>query len=134
MTDTTKDYELNYCKVCNQMTNHLNGICQKCDTTKDSEWLDEILDQHAEYYIRQTMKFFQGNGESPTLSKNNSGDIEAKQAIINHINSQTSLTEEALLDRLEKEANRYTAGHDIPMRDEWLEAITVERNRIKEKS
>lgn len=24
------DYELNFCEKCFQMTNHLNGICQKC--------------------------------------------------------------------------------------------------------
>lgn len=43
--------------------------------------LEDILDKHAEYYIRQTMKFFQENGESPALSKNNQGDVEAKQAL-----------------------------------------------------
>lgn len=45
------------------------------------EELETILDKHAEYYIRETMKFFQENGESPALSKNNSGDLEAKAAI-----------------------------------------------------
>jgi len=24
------DYELNFCGKCFQMTNHLNGVCQKC--------------------------------------------------------------------------------------------------------
>jgi hypothetical protein len=24
------EYELNFCSKCFQMTNHLNGICQKC--------------------------------------------------------------------------------------------------------
>jgi len=24
------DYELDYCNKCMQMTNHLDGICQKC--------------------------------------------------------------------------------------------------------
>ena len=24
------EYELNFCEKCYQMTNHLNGICQKC--------------------------------------------------------------------------------------------------------
>ena len=24
------DYELDFCEKCFQMTNHLNGICQKC--------------------------------------------------------------------------------------------------------
>jgi hypothetical protein len=25
----THSYDLQHCKVCNQMTNHLNGVCQK---------------------------------------------------------------------------------------------------------
>ena len=25
------EYELNFCEKCYQMTNHLNGICQKCN-------------------------------------------------------------------------------------------------------
>ena len=24
------DYEIDFCEKCFQMTNHLNGICQKC--------------------------------------------------------------------------------------------------------
>jgi len=29
----TSEYNLQLCEKCNQMTNHLNGICQKCDTS-----------------------------------------------------------------------------------------------------
>lgn len=43
--------------------------------------LEEILDAHAMFYIRETVKFFQENGESPALSKNNPGDLEAKKQI-----------------------------------------------------
>lgn len=43
--------------------------------------LEQILDAHAEYYIRQTMKFFQNEGESPALSKNNEGDLMAFAAL-----------------------------------------------------
>ena len=25
-----KEFKLNFCSTCFQMTNHLNGICQKC--------------------------------------------------------------------------------------------------------
>lgn len=25
-----KDFDIGYCKTCNQMTNHLNNVCQKC--------------------------------------------------------------------------------------------------------
>lgn len=44
--------------------------------------IEQLLDKHAEYYIRQTVKFFVENGESPALSKNNKGDLEAKQALL----------------------------------------------------
>lgn len=27
----TKPIELNHCKICNQMTNWLDGVCQKCE-------------------------------------------------------------------------------------------------------
>lgn len=50
------------------------------DTTND-EAIERLLDSHAEYYIKQTLKFFQENGESPALSKNNAGDLKAKAAI-----------------------------------------------------
>lgn len=28
------EYELGFCENCFQMTNHLNGVCQKCKTPK----------------------------------------------------------------------------------------------------
>lgn len=43
--------------------------------------LENVLDKHAEYYIKETVKFFQENGESPALSKFNKGDIEAKSRL-----------------------------------------------------
>lgn len=43
--------------------------------------LEEVLQSHAEYYIRETMKFFQYKGESPALSKNNEGDLVAKYGL-----------------------------------------------------
>lgn len=43
--------------------------------------LRQILDKHAEYYIRETMKFFQNEGVSPALSKDNLGDLEALTAL-----------------------------------------------------
>lgn len=53
------------------------------DTQVDE--LKRILDAHAEYYIRQTMKFFQEGGESPALSKNNEGDLKALEDLHQHI-------------------------------------------------
>jgi len=57
--------------------------------------IEEILDTHAEYYIRQTMQFFKNDGISPALSKNNEGDLTAKQAI-------EALITEARIDELER--------------------------------
>ena len=31
------DFELNFCEKCFQMTNHLNGVCQKCKKRKADE-------------------------------------------------------------------------------------------------
>lgn len=51
------------------------------------------------------------------------------QLITAHTNKQIA----AVLDRLTAEMNRYTAGHDAPMRDEALDAIQAERDKLKEK-
>lgn len=29
------DYELDFCDLCFQMTNHLDGVCQKCKNDKN---------------------------------------------------------------------------------------------------
>lgn len=58
-----------------------NALPPMNDTQPTGLDLEQILDAHAEYYIRQTMKFFQNEGESPALSKNNEGDMTAKQAL-----------------------------------------------------
>ncbi len=72
---TTKDHNLKYCPTRNQMTNHLNGVCQKCAnvnentkivyigdgdvnensetvqaTTKGNEWLLGTLKELTENY------------------------------------------------------------------------------------
>lgn len=41
------DYELNLCRTCMQMTNHLNGVCQKCkvgapDNTEERQKMKQI--------------------------------------------------------------------------------------------
>ena len=61
--------------------------------------IEEILDKHAEYYVRQTMKFFQENGKSPALSKNNEGDLEAKHALLQLFKKE--LSKDDVLDALE---------------------------------
>lgn len=30
LADSSPDFELKFCEVCFQMTNHLDGKCQKC--------------------------------------------------------------------------------------------------------
>lgn len=54
-------------------------------SNKWEEAVKQALDAHAEYYIRETMKFFDENGESPALSKNNDGDLAAKLALTNAV-------------------------------------------------
>ncbi len=36
------EYEIGYCKVCIQSTNHLNGVCQKC---KQPEWRERFQEE-----------------------------------------------------------------------------------------
>lgn len=43
--------------------------------------IERILDKHAEYYIKETAKFFVADGHSPALSRSNTGDLEARQAL-----------------------------------------------------
>ena len=45
------------------------------------EKIESLLDSHAVYYIRETMQFFKNDGISPALSKNNKGDLKARQSI-----------------------------------------------------
>lgn len=71
--------------------------------TDPNQLLDEILDYHAEYYIGETMKFFQENGESPALSKNNSGDLAAKKAILKHFKSNDEVR--AAIDQMEQQGH-----------------------------
>jgi hypothetical protein len=36
-TKESKEFELKYCEKCIQMTNHIDGICQKCKPVKSAE-------------------------------------------------------------------------------------------------
>lgn len=65
--------------------------------------LEKLLDSHAEYYIRQTMKFFQNEGESPALSKNNEGDLAAKTKLKALLTTQ----QQELLDRVMEQKETY---------------------------
>lgn len=40
--DRKKEYELDYCNKCVQMTNHLNGVCQKCSKQDEKESISGI--------------------------------------------------------------------------------------------
>ena len=37
ITDYEREYELDLCEKCFQMTNHLNGVCQKCKEPEEVE-------------------------------------------------------------------------------------------------
>lgn len=45
------------------------------------ERIEKILDKHAEYYIKETVKFFNDDGDPPGFTKNNKRDIASKNAI-----------------------------------------------------
>lgn len=34
---TPDDFELEFCEICFQMTNHIDGICQKCLAKKQRD-------------------------------------------------------------------------------------------------
>ena len=55
-------------------------------------------------------------------------ESELLEAITAHTNAEIA----KVLDRLEAEMNRYTAEHDVPMRDEAIDAIQAERAKLKE--
>lgn len=61
--------------------------------------------------------------------ENGFDELDFKEYIIDvYTNGQIA----AVLDRLTAEMNLFTAGHDAPMRDEALEAIQAERDKLKE--
>lgn len=71
-------------------------------TDNTSKRIEDLLDAHAKYYIEQTMKFFQSTGESPALSKNNEGDLQAKSLIMELVNEarieEINLFREAMIN------------------------------------
>ena len=97
--------------------------------------IENILDKHAEYYIRQTMKFFSENGESPALSKNNTGDLAAKKEILKSYTPKADLVE--YLNGLKKEPVLSKTGEDLLVGTGVLrgynQAIDEIINYIKEK-
>ena len=54
--------------------------------------------------------------------------------IMRHIQSHTNKAISDVLDNLTDELLHFTAKHDIPMRDEAIDAIQQERNKLKEVS
>ena len=42
--------ELGHCESCNQMTNHLNGVCQKC---KQPEWMKGLKKEYYQWFKNQ---------------------------------------------------------------------------------
>lgn len=98
----------------------------KPDTTQPD--LRELLCENREDHARARRLLVNGNinvGDWEKLEK--VADSRAIEAITANTNKQIA----EVLDRLESEMNRYTAGHDVPMRDEALEAIQAERTKLK---
>lgn len=98
-------------------------VTSKAHTNSPSP-IEEPLDKHAEYYIKETMKFFQENGESPALSKNNRGDSEASAALLEYIDQG--------LKNIEESTRQHTVpeGKHLVTRSYVLNAIEFERKRF----
>jgi len=88
--------------------------------------IEEILDTHAEYYIRQTMQFFKNDGISPALSKNNEGDLTAKQAI-------EALIAEARIDAVAIVHNNIDVTFNLIERiqDSYSGSKTIDVNKLQ---
>lgn len=86
--------------------------------------IESLLDAHATYYIQQTMKFFQENGESPALSKNNPGDLEAKKQILELI------VEARLKGQAEAYTDVATWGQGLNTTREYESAAISNRARV----
>lgn len=82
------------------------------DSTSIEEQVQELLDTHAEYYIKETMKFFQENGESPALSKDNKGDLTAKNQILELFTKQNHSIIQKLLAELPNKKDPSLASMD----------------------
>lgn len=75
--------------------------------------LEKLLDSHAEYYIRQTMKFFQNEGESPALSKNNEGDLAAKTKLKALLTNQRNQLLDELLGEMPQDRPQATKQDEL---------------------
>lgn len=82
--------------------------------------VEEALQQYAEYYIAETMKFFQENGESPALSKNNPGDTEALASI-------QAATADLLLELVGEDED---VAEAVPVSETWATMRSI-RNDLR---
>ena len=104
---------------------------------RQSDQMEELLDKHAEYYIRETMKFFQNKGESPALSRDNDGDCEAKASIQALITRREQEAEAALILKFEgalaDHATEVRIGNDLAWRQVvyWDDVESVFADLIK---
>lgn len=90
--------------------------------TDPPKTLEQILDAHAEYYIRQTMKFFQNEGKSPALSKNNEGDLSALAEI------QALIEREVVPDRKAKSSLGYPNAEKL---EAWKDGYNKARDDFR---
>jgi hypothetical protein len=88
------------CKAhLDELNGHLTTLVTPATKPLD-EQIEQLLDSHAEYYIKETMQFFKNDGISPALSKNNKGDLTAKTAIKSLItNAEKQAYQKGYIDR-----------------------------------
>jgi len=75
-------FELKHCPVCNQMTNHLDGVCQKCkdkEPHETEEWgawkiVEKMLDNPCGCGVYQTSECYQELYEFVMLQKQKARD------------------------------------------------------------
>lgn len=74
--------EIDLCKGCGTMK-HLNsdGLCGRCTPHSDKE-LESLLDEHAIWYIRRTIKLMQEGKEPSFVTGTNKQDEKSKQALL----------------------------------------------------
>ena len=74
------------------------------------------------------------NDGEPVENRVNSRDMYSVSVVVDFIDDFVVPLINAeiakVLDRLESEMNRYIAEHDAPMRDEAIDAIQSERNKL----
>jgi hypothetical protein len=97
-TKESKEFELKYCEKCIQMTNHIDGICQKCKPVKSAEEISEKIKQ----IIR--------------------GKINKHLVLHAPVNDDVRCRIDILIDEAEEEISKEYASQSEPINQKLLEA------------